>query len=114
MPAKNIARREFIRNTLLGAAALPAAALLSLPARADDDFPTLKEDDTTAKSIAYVADASKVDAKAFPQYKPGQDCSNCKLYASDKGAPKGVCELVLGQYVLAKGWCKSWEPKPGK
>jgi High potential iron-sulfur protein len=113
MPLNNIARRAFITNALLGAAALPATALLSRAVRADD-FPTLKEDDTTAKSIAYVADATKVDAKAFPQYKPGQDCSNCKLYASDPGAPKGVCELVLGQYVLAKGWCKSWEPKPGK
>jgi High potential iron-sulfur protein len=108
----NIARRDFIRNTLLGVAAIPAAAAMSRAARADDDFPTLKEDDITAKSIAYVADASKVDAKAFPQYRPGQDCSNCKLYASDKGATKGVCELVLGQYVLAKGWCKSWEPRP--
>jgi hypothetical protein len=114
MPLTNIPRRAFIRNTLLGAAALPAASLLSRAAQADDDFPTLKEDDTTAKSIAYVADATRVDAKAFPQYKPGQDCSNCKLYTADKGAPKGVCELVLGQYVLAKGWCKSWEPKPGK
>jgi hypothetical protein len=110
----NIERRSFIRATLLGVVAVPAAALLSREARADDDFPTLKEDDTTAKSIAYVADATKVDAKAFPMYKPGQDCSNCKLYASDKDAPKGVCELVLGQYVLAKGWCKSWEPKPAK
>jgi High potential iron-sulfur protein len=114
MPLINIARREFIRKFLLGVAALPASALLSRTAHADDDFPTLKEDDTTAKSIAYVADATKVDAKAFPQYKPGQDCSNCKLYSADKGAPKGVCELVLGQYVLAKGWCKSWEPIPPK
>ena len=114
MPLTTIARRDFIRNALLGVAAIPAAAAISRAAHADDDFPTLKEDETTAKSIAYVADASKVDAKAFPQYKPGQDCSNCKLYAADKGATKGVCELVLGEYVLAKGWCKSWEPKPAK
>ncbi len=114
MPLIDTPRRAFLRKVLLGAATLPAATLLSRTAHADDDFPTLKEDETTAKSIAYVADASKVDAKAFPMYKPGQDCSNCKLYASDPGAPKGVCELVLGEYVLAKAWCKSWEPKPGK
>lgn len=107
-------RRSFISTTLLGVLAVPATAVLSRAARAEDDFPTLKEDDTTAKSIAYVADASKVDAKAFPMYKPGQDCSNCKLYTSENGAPKGVCELVLGQYVLAKAWCKSWEPRPAK
>lgn len=98
---------------MLGVAAIPAASAIARMAHADEDFPLLKEDETTAKAIAYVADASKVDATAFPQYKPGQDCSNCKLYASDKGAPKGVCELVLGEYVLAKAWCKSWEPKPG-
>jgi High potential iron-sulfur protein len=109
-----IQRRTFLKKALLGVAAIPAAAAISRTAYADDDFPTLKEDETTAKAIAYVADASKVDAKAFPMYKPGQDCSNCKLYAGDKGAPKGVCELVLGEYVLAKGWCKSWEPKPAK
>lgn len=114
MPLRNIPRRQLLISTLLGAAALPTAALLSRAAQADDDFPTLKEEDVTAKSIAYVADASKVDAKAFPMYKSGQDCSNCKLYSGDAGAPKGVCELVLGQYVLAKAWCKSWEPKPGK
>ena len=112
--SEKILRRGFIRTTLLGIAAIPAAATLSRTARAEDDFPTLDENDTTAKAIAYVADATKVDAKAFPMYKPGQDCSNCKLYSSDKGAPKGVCELVLGQYVLAKAWCKSWEPKPGQ
>jgi High potential iron-sulfur protein len=114
MPLTRLRRRDFIGKALLGVAAIPAAAALSRTARADDDFPTLKEDETTAKSIAYVADATRVDAKAYPQFKPGQDCSNCKLYSSDKGASKGICQLVLGEYVLAKGWCKSWEPMPGQ
>ena len=99
-------RRSFISTSLLGAIALPATAVLSRAARS--------EDDTTAKAIAYVSDATKVDAKAYPMFNPGQDCSNCKLYSGDEGAPKGVCDLVLGQYVLAKAWCKSWEPRPAK
>jgi hypothetical protein len=114
MPLTKTRRREFIGNALLGVAAIPVAAALARAAHADDDFPTLKEDETTAQSIAYVADATQVDAKAYPQFKPGQDCSNCKLYSSDKGAPKGICQLVLGEYVLAKGWCKSWEPMSGQ
>lgn len=64
-------RRSFISTTLLGVVALPAAAILSRTARSEDDFPTLKEDDTTAKAIAYVADATKVDAKAYPMFKTG-------------------------------------------
>ena len=114
MPLKAIQRRTFIGNALLGAAGVPVIFLLARPARADDDFPTLREDDAAAKSIAYVSDASRVDAKAFPMYRPGQDCSNCGLYDGDKGAPKGTCQLVLGQYVLARAWCKSWEARPEK
>ena len=114
MPLKAIQRRTFIGNARLGAVGVPVTVLLARTAQADDDFPTLKEDDPTAIAIAYVSDASRVDAKALPMYRPGQDCSNCGLYDGDKGAPKGTCQLVLGQYVLARAWCKSWEARPEK
>ena len=106
-----IDRRSLLKGILTGAAALPVAASLVRTAQADD-FPTLKEGDTAAKSIGYVADAGKVDPRVYPAFRKGQACSNCKLYLGDKGAPKGACELVLGQYVLAKAWCKAWEAKP--
>ena len=109
---KQIGRRALLKSALTGVSALPAAALLLRTARAEDDFPLLKESDLAAKSIGYVADARKVDPKVYPAFKAGQDCSNCKLYLGDKGDPKGPCELVLGQFVLAKAWCKAWEPKP--
>jgi hypothetical protein len=110
--AQFIGRRALLKGMLTGAAALPVAASGVRVAWADEDFPTLKEDDVTARSIGYVADAAKVDPQAYPMFKKGQDCSNCKLYTADAGAPKGACELVLGQYVLAKAWCKAWEAKP--
>ena len=37
-----------------------------------------------AKSLGYVEDATKVDAKANPNYKPGQICANC-LQAPGEG-----------------------------
>jgi hypothetical protein len=109
---QSIDRRSLLKGVLTGAAALPVAASLVRTVRAEDDFPTLKEGDTAAKSIGYVADAGKVDPQAYPAFRKGQDCSNCKLYLGDAGDPKGACELVLGQYVLAKAWCKAWEAKP--
>ena len=109
-----IARRALLKAALAGGAALPVAAGLLRAARADEEIPLLAESDVTAQSLAYVADASRVDAKAYPAFKPGQDCSNCSQYLGDKGDPKGACNLVLGQFVLAKGWCKAWEPKPAK
>ena len=105
-------RRSLLKSALLGIAALPAATALPRSARADDEIPLLREDDITGKSIGYVADAGKVDPKVYPTFRKGQDCSNCKLYTGDKGDPKGACELVLGQYVLAKAWCKAWEARP--
>lgn len=109
-----VARRALLKAALTGGVALPFAAGLLRTARADDEIPLLAESDVTAKSLAYIADATKVDAKAFPSFKPGQDCSNCSQWLGDKGDAKGACQLVLGQFVLAKAWCKAWEPKPTK
>jgi hypothetical protein len=109
---KTIQRRALLKVALMGGAAIPVAAVLFRSARADDAIPVLDENDVTAKSLAYVADASKVDVKAYPAFKPGQDCSNCSQYLGEKGDKLGGCMLVLGQYVQAKGWCKVWEAKP--
>ncbi|MGC4028675.1 MAG: high-potential iron-sulfur protein [Steroidobacteraceae bacterium] len=101
------------RRAILAAAvsAVPLAAFRGRNAWADDEYPLLDEADATAKAIGYVADAAKVDPKQYPTYKQGQDCSNCQLYYGDKDSEKGACELVLGQFVLAKAWCKAWEQK---
>ena len=38
-----------------------------------------------AKSLGYVEDATKVDAKANPNFKPGQHCANCLQVAGRQG-----------------------------
>ena len=109
---KKLQRRSLIRVALLGAAALPAARLLL--AAADDSPPILDENDVTAKSLAYVADATRVDVATCPNYKAGQLCSNCGQWQGAPADKLGGCELVLGQYVVGKGWCKVWEVRPAK
>ncbi|MEP7311429.1 MAG: high-potential iron-sulfur protein [Pseudomonadota bacterium] len=109
---KTLHRRRLLQVALLGGAALPVFSRLLHAA--DDSPPILDENDVTAKSLAYVADASKVDAAAYPNYKPGQLCSNCGLWQGEPADKLGGCELVLGQYVVGKGWCKVWEARKPK
>ncbi len=93
------------RRTFL--ASLPAAALALTMAKASAAT-ALAETDPTALALGYKADAKKVDTKKYPAFVPGQQCSNCKLYAgkpSDKLAP---CSIFAGKTVAAKGWCVAW------
>lgn len=99
------------RAVLAAALAAPLVAFGSRESLAADELPLLKESDTTAKAIDYVADGSKVDPRQHAEYRAGRDCSNCQLYYGEKGSDRGACELVLGQLVLAKAWCKAWEQK---
>jgi High potential iron-sulfur protein len=111
----SIARRSLIKATLVGTVAIPLAAqLLQSSQAADDSPPILDVNDPTAKALAYVEDAAKVDAKIFPAYKPGQKCTNCSQWQGEPADKLGGCELVLGQFVRGEGWCKVWEPKPAK
>lgn len=107
---EKFSRRRLLQGALAGLAALPAATLIAREAAAADP---LSESDATAKSLAYVGDASKVDAKTNPTYKPGQLCSNCIQYTGKAGAADGPCNIFPGKLVKAKGWCKVWVLKPG-
>ena len=111
---KTLQRRRLIHVALLGAASLPGVSRLLRAAAADDSPPVLDENDITAKSLAYIADATKIDVAAYPNYKPGQICSNCSQWTGEPADKLGGCQLVLGQYVVAKGWCKVWEVIPNK
>jgi High potential iron-sulfur protein/Protein of unknown function (DUF2384) len=108
-----ITRRSLIKATLMGTVAIPLAAQFQRSAHAADDSPPILDvNDPTAKALAYIEDAAKVDAKAFPAYKSGQNCANCSQWQSAPTDKLGGCELVLGQFVRSAGWCKVWEPKP--
>jgi hypothetical protein len=109
MKDEKLSRRQLLRTAVAGLAAVPAAALVARSAGAE----MLSESDATAKSLGYVADAKKVDPKANPNYKPGQQCANCMQYTGKAGSTAGPCNIFPGKDVAAAGWCKVWVLKPG-
>jgi hypothetical protein len=109
MQDEKLSRRQLLQGAIAGIAAVPAASLLATRARAE----MVSESDANAKSLAYVADAKKVDAKANPNYKPGQHCANCMQYTGKAGSAAGPCNIFQGKDVAAAGWCKVWMLKPG-
>ena len=102
-------RRTVLKGALLGVAAIPAAALVgraeAAPAKVDPNEPQ-------AKSLGYVEDASKVDAKANPNYKAGQHCGNCLQAQVKEGEAYIPCNIFPGKLVNTNGWCKVWVKRP--
>ncbi len=111
MSHENLSRRNLLKGALLAVAAAPAATLMSREAAAAN--PLVDPADAQAKALGYVADETKVDAKANPTHKPGQHCGNCIQYTGKPGDAQGGCNLFPGKDVKAGGWCKVWVQKPG-
>ncbi len=105
---EKFSRRRLLRGALVGLAAVPAATLVARDARAAE---ALSETDPTAKSLGYVTDAKRVDAKTNPTYKAGQTCANCFQYGGAAGAAEGSCKIFPNKTVKAAGWCKVWVVK---
>jgi hypothetical protein len=109
MSEKTFPRRTLLKGALLGVAAVPVASLLNpaeaAPGKVDPNSPQ-------AKSLGYVEDATKVDAKANPNYKAGQVCSNCLQATGKPGDAQVPCNIFAGQLVNAKGWCKVYVKRP--
>lgn len=76
-----------------------------------DSMPRLDPADPQARALAYVHDASEVNATEQPRYEAGQLCSNCALYTGDDGEAWGPCSIFPGKLVNADGWCVTWAPK---
>ena len=74
MSDQKFPRRTLLKGALLGVAAVPVSALLSRTAAAAAG--RVDPNEPQAKSLGYVEDASKVDPKANPNFKPGQMCAN--------------------------------------
>ena len=110
MSERKFARRDVLKGALIGVAAVPVTALLGRaeargcpgrPERAAGQEPRLRDD------------ASKVDAKANPNFKPGQACANCLQVAKGKETGAEVpCNIFGGRLVSAKGWCKVYVKRP--
>ncbi|MGY6552962.1 MAG: high-potential iron-sulfur protein [Wenzhouxiangella sp.] len=80
---------------------------------ATESLPILDLNDPTAQALGYQHDASLVDPQQFPQFRPGNLCSNCALYTGQEGAEWGPCGLFPGKAVNVDGWCNAWAPRRG-
>lgn len=101
----NQSRRKFMRNSVMGLAALPfGAGILSKTAFAQE-LPRLNPSDATAKALNYVEVAS--DASDHPAYEEGELCSNCMFFNAETEG----CQLFPQNSVEAGGWCQSWTAK---
>lgn len=98
-------RRQFVLSTL------PAAAALMAGGKAYAQAARLDEKDSAAVALGYKHDATKVDAKKYPQWAAGHICGNCQLYQAKPTDAWGPCGAVGGKQVNAKGWCLAWAKK---
>ena len=106
-----ISRRAIVKGGLIAGSMIPVLALPAWNARAAA-LPPLDANDPTAKSLGFVVDATKVDAKANPTYKAGQKCGSCAQFQGKAGDAAGGCNIFVGHAVPQGGWCKVWAQKP--
>jgi len=110
MSERKFPRREVLKGALMGVVAVPVTALLG---RAEAASGPVDPSEPQAKSLGYVTDASQVDAKANPNFKPGQQCSNCLQVPKGKESGAQIpCNIFGGRLVDAKGWCKVYVKRP--
>ena len=109
MSERKIHRRDVLKGALIGVAAVPVTAILG---RAEAAAGPVDPNEPQAKSLGYVKDATKVDAKANPNFKPGQLCSNCLQATGKPGDAAVPCNIFAQRLVNAKGWCKVYVKRP--
>jgi hypothetical protein len=98
-------RRDFMRCSLLGLAALPlGASILSQRAFAQELEP-LALSNPQAKALNYVKNAE--NASDHPAYEEGEKCSNCMLFQEANNG----CQIFPKNSVEPNGWCQSWTKK---
>ena len=111
MSERKIPRRDVLKGALIGVAAVPVTALLGRTAVAASG--KVDPSEPQAKSLGYIEDATKVDAKANPNFKPGQHCANCLQVPKGKETGAQIpCNIFAGRLVEANGWCKVWVKRP--
>jgi hypothetical protein len=106
-----ISRRAVLRSGLIAGALSPLVGFVR-PVIAADLSP-LDPSDTTAKSLGFVTDATKVDASANPTYKSTQKCATCAQFQGKTGDATAGCAIFPAHSVPATGWCKVWAQRPG-
>mgnify|MGYP000883691674 CR=1 FL=1 len=106
-----ISRRTLVKTAIAAGAFIPALGLVENAAAAAPAA-ALDPNDPQAKALGYVADTTKVDAKANPTHKPEQKCDNCAQFQGKAGDAHAGCNIFAGKSVAGNGWCKVWAKKP--
>ena len=97
-------RRTALKVVITGAATLPLGSILLQRNAYSGDLQHLSEDDTTAKALNYVHDASNAVAD---KRKQGTYCKNCNLIQGQEGEWR-PCSIFPGKLVNENGWCAGW------
>lgn len=102
------------RAVLLAALSVSISALnAARPAEAEQNsVPHVDENDPRARAVGYTQDATKIDLKAHPKFKPGSCCANCLLVRGKAGEPWRPCLMFSPKLVNANGWCRGWTRNP--
>jgi hypothetical protein len=100
-----IVRRDFLKCALASAVVIPA--LSGADARATGLTP-LDPTDSTAQSLGFVPNASKVAANANPGFKTGQHCGVCMQYQGKSSDTAAGCSIFPGHSVPSGGWCMAF------
>ena len=97
-------RRRVLKLALSSVAAVPLSSLLVQRQAWAGDLKQLSEDDSQAKALQYVHDASK---STNPKRQDNQFCKNCNLIQSTSGEWR-PCSIFPGKAVNENGWCAAW------
>jgi len=107
---RKISRRSIVKSGLIAGALLPAAGLISRNAAAAA-LPPLDPNDPTAKALGFINDATKVDTKTYPTFKPTQKCGTCAQFQGKASDATAACTIFAGKSVPQAGWCQVWAQK---
>lgn len=109
-----LARRDFLKNVMMGLVGLPALVVAGVSFAAKILVP---DTDPVAKALNYTHDASKATLRTKEKMgiaAKDQLCSNCSFFIADgelDGAKVGKCTMITTGLVKAGGWCNSWTKK---
>jgi hypothetical protein len=99
-------RRVFIIKSIAGVAAI--SSLQTAQAKSN----RLDPNDSYAKSMGFVPEASVIDPKAnrnWRKYKTGQACSKCQLWDGKEKDEYAACSFFGDQHTPRTGWCKNFK-----
>jgi hypothetical protein len=106
---RKISRRSIVKSGFIAGALLPVAGFVRNAAAAA--LPPLDPNDPTAKALGFVNDATKVDSKTHPTFKPNQKCATCAQFQGKAGDATAACTIFAGKSVPEGGWCQVWAQK---